>query len=171
MEVLDNFRENWRRELKYKTDKTSGNSFDNRFDEPKGDHMSTDVEMKAMELFKEGILLEQSGKLYDAVAFYRRATQLVPDIEYKTYTMEKQMHSSDDNTIIAGVESVPNGLDLGSDQTFDELDDDCDLVSRFLRLNSDEFGNIFICSPLQPTSRTHFSSLPFEVVINILKWV
>ncbi|CAG2177576.1 unnamed protein product [Oppiella nova] len=50
-------------------------------------------------------------------------------------------------------------------------DADCDLITRFLRLNSDEFGNVFICSPKQTTSRTHFSCLPFEVVLNILKWI
>ena len=124
-----------------------------------------------MDLFREGVLLERRGKLYDAVAFYRRATQLVPDIEFKMYRMETQMESSDENAVSSGHESDPIHSDIPTED-YDDFDaNDCDLISRFLRLNSDEFGNVFICSPKQATQRTHFSALPFEVVLNILKWV
>ena len=96
---------------------------------------------------------------------------MVPDIEFLMYKMETQFKSSDESSVSGGLESDPNRSDNPS-ETYDDLDvNDCDLISRFLRLNSDEFGNVFICSPQQQTSRTHFSVLPFEVVLNILKWV
>lgn len=31
----------------------------------------------------EGIEMEKNGKLYEAIQFYRRAVQLVPDIEFR----------------------------------------------------------------------------------------
>lgn len=44
-------------------------------------------EEKARELFLKAVEEEQNGALYEAIKFYRRAMQLVPDIEFKiTYT-------------------------------------------------------------------------------------
>jgi F-box protein 9 len=142
-----------------------------------------------MHLFKKGVILEQNGKLYDAVAFYRRATQLVPDIEFKMYRFEAQKQQMANNS----EDKVPNSSlkndrndsmsdsihnnnnNNSSNNNSNNLDDfdvnDCDLISRFLRTNSDEFGNILLCSPQTNTLKTHFSSLPFEVVLYILKWV
>lgn len=34
---------------------------------------------------------EQKGKLYEAIQFYRRAVQLVPDIEFKLYESSKNI--------------------------------------------------------------------------------
>lgn len=33
--------------------------------------------------------MEKSGKLYEAIQFYRRAVQLVPDIEFKLHEISK----------------------------------------------------------------------------------
>lgn len=46
-------------------------------------------------MFLKGIEHEESGKLYEAIQFYRRAVQLVPDIEFKLYESTKQRQHSD----------------------------------------------------------------------------
>lgn len=38
-----------------------------------------------------GVEHEQEGKLYEAIQFYRRAVQLVPDIEFKLYESSKNI--------------------------------------------------------------------------------
>lgn len=38
----------------------------------------------------KGVENEQAGKLYEAIQFYRKAVQLVPDIEFKLYESSKQ---------------------------------------------------------------------------------
>jgi F-box protein 9 len=40
-------------------------------------------------LFLKGVENEQNGKLYEAIQFYRRAVQLVPDIEFRLYDANK----------------------------------------------------------------------------------
>ncbi|XP_054156051.1 F-box only protein 9-like [Oppia nitens] len=203
MDVLDNFRENWRKELLFSpTTQTSATNrrFNDTIDNSSDDMSITDVDLKAMELFKEGSLLEQRGKLYDAVAYYRRATQLVPDIEFKMYRLEAQMmkkaSADDSNTDNNSVDDDNNtnrsdidGQRGVADNDSDEFDPNDDLITRFLRSNTDEFGNFWLCSPKQlttnttttttttmsssstSTSRAHFSCLPIEVVLNILKWI
>lgn len=40
---------------------------------------------QATELFNKAVELEQSGCLYEAIQFYRRAMTLVPDIEFRAH--------------------------------------------------------------------------------------
>ncbi len=40
---------------------------------------------QARELFLEGVELERSGQHFSAIQKYKRAVQLVPDIEYRTF--------------------------------------------------------------------------------------
>jgi hypothetical protein len=40
-----------------------------------------------MRLFSKGAALEEEGQLRDAVAFYRRAVQLVPDVEQRVHEL------------------------------------------------------------------------------------
>lgn len=42
-----------------------------------------DNESKAKTFFIKGIEMEKAGKMYEAIQFYRRAVQIVPDIEFK----------------------------------------------------------------------------------------
>jgi tetratricopeptide (TPR) repeat protein len=52
-------------------------------------------ERKAEYLFNKGVLLEQQGRLYEAVKFYRMAMQIDKDIEFKSNKnqIEKQQAS------------------------------------------------------------------------------
>jgi F-box protein 9 len=47
------------------------------------------LSLQAKRLFLKGVENEQSGKLYEAIHFYRRAVQLVPDIEFRLYDASK----------------------------------------------------------------------------------
>ena len=51
--------------------------------------------MQAKSLFLEGSELERRGKVYEAISLYRRAVQIVPDIEFKIYesTMQHQYNN------------------------------------------------------------------------------
>lgn len=46
--------------------------------------------LQARKLFLKGVENEQLGKLYEAIQFYKRAVQLVPDIEIRLYESIKQ---------------------------------------------------------------------------------
>lgn len=41
--------------------------------------------LQATELFNKAVEMEQSGQLYEAIQFYRRAMTLVPDIEFRVH--------------------------------------------------------------------------------------
>ena len=45
---------------------------------------------QARNLFLEGVELEQTGKLYDAILQYKKAFHLVPDIEFKVFNLSKE---------------------------------------------------------------------------------
>ena len=47
-------------------------------------------EIQAKVLFQMGVENEEKGKLYEAIQYYRRAFQLVPDIEFR---MSQQAYS------------------------------------------------------------------------------
>lgn len=49
-----------------------------------------DNESKAKQFFMKGIEMEKAGKMYEAIQFYRRAVQIVPDIEFKVDIVPKQ---------------------------------------------------------------------------------
>lgn len=41
--------------------------------------------VKAKQLFLCGVELERSGKLYEAIQHYKRAIQILPDVETRLY--------------------------------------------------------------------------------------
>lgn len=45
--------------------------------------------LQAKALFLKGAEHERAGKLYEAIQFYKRAVQLVPDVEFKLYESTK----------------------------------------------------------------------------------
>lgn len=47
-------------------------------------------ESKAKSFFIKGIEMEKAGQMYEAIQFYRRAVQIVPDIEFKVDVNPKQ---------------------------------------------------------------------------------
>lgn len=118
-------------------------------------------EKEAIKLFQKGISLEKVGKLYDAVAFYRRATYLVPDIESKIFTFEKSQSK------VHQEEKKKNEVAEGTHEA--SVDQYEDLLRKFSCL--DLLESLPTCEPAIPTKTTHFSQLPDEIVLHILRWV
>ncbi|KAG8512096.1 LOW QUALITY PROTEIN: F-box only protein 9 [Galemys pyrenaicus] len=110
----------------------------------------------ARELFLKAVEEEQNGALYEAIKFYRRAMQLVPDIEFKiTYTRS------------------PDGDGVGNSYMEDNDDDSkmADLLSYFQQQLTFQESVLKLCQPELESSQTHISVLPMEVLMYIFRWV
>ncbi|CAH0552550.1 unnamed protein product [Brassicogethes aeneus] len=79
-DALASFREKWQKELRISN--TKNKSLTHAEENPEKS-TNNDLEEKAKSLFLKGIEMERSGKLYEAIQFYRRAVQIVPDIEFR----------------------------------------------------------------------------------------
>nr|CAD7595546.1 unnamed protein product [Timema genevievae] len=123
---------------------------------------------KAKYLFLKGVENEQNGTLYEAIQFYRRAVQLVPDIEFRLYDASKPKPRDRQDT-----ESTEDGLETATEQDVNAYSDDDDdegedLLSRLQRFFS---RSCSLCVPQHEQTMTHISSLPMEIVLYILRWV
>ena len=170
---LEEFRRTWHNEIKSNKSQTAPSD---RFAViNNNDYVDIDETHKeAMQYFKEGAFLEQKGKLYDAVMCYRKATQLVPDIEFKMYHLEQKLFNQKNDQENKQNSTLENNNYQNEDDNNDDDNDDeeCDLITKFLKSNTNNFGNLFLCSPAEDNGFIeHFSCLPYEVVIYILKWV
>lgn len=134
------------------------------------------IEEQARKWFLQGIGLERHGDLYDAVRCYRRAIQLVPDIEYRigsgavvnTKQQDKSESSSDESTdededeVVDDEESKNVNIDA-------EVDDDEPLMKRFLKIIEKNGWQFF--EKVSKTDQPHLGDLPVEVVSYILRFV
>ncbi|CAL8257325.1 unnamed protein product [Lota lota] len=110
-------------------------------------------ERKARELFLKAVEEEQSGAVYEAIKFYRRAIKLVPDIEFKI------------NYNRADKEKGENYL-AGKINCDIE-----DLLAYFQQQLTLEDAWPKICQPEKTMSEMHISALPPEVLMYIFRWV
>jgi tetratricopeptide (TPR) repeat protein len=76
-DALKSFRAEWKRELECSQQSQTSSQEE--------DQLEKNLHTKAREYFEKGVALEESGKLYDAIKFYKKAVQLVPDIEKEVY--------------------------------------------------------------------------------------
>ena len=72
-------------------------------------------------LFLKGVENEQNGKLYEAIQFYRRAVQLVPDIEFRLYDANKvkprerqETDNSEGNSYLSNELCIPSHVHIVS---------------------------------------------------------
>lgn len=119
-----------------------------------------DIEDQARCLFVSGIQAEKLGHLEEAISFYRRAVQLVPDIEFRIAD-----YSDDSIDEISDDESLP----IKSMSHFEDIEYD-NLVQKF-QIIATVSGHNCICQPKHPRKGSHISILPPEIFIFILKWV
>lgn len=169
---LSSFREKWKQELK-STSKRAPSSFVQENPSENISSMKLNIEEKAKLLFRQGIECEQSSKYYDAIQCYKNAMQLVPDIEFKIYSESKQNRRVlNQNEIQEPHKEERYTHEYENDSDIEEEEDEYDgienLQSRFQRLLSRH--NVFILAAHEP-ERTHFSALPMEIIIQILRWV
>jgi len=88
---LETFREEWTRELKGAEPEPS---------QAERDQQEKDLHEKAREFFQEGVRQEENGNLYDAIRFYKKAVQLVPDIEQETFVYNTRKQANNKQNIV-----------------------------------------------------------------------
>lgn len=167
-DVLANFRQQWQRELQI-SPKHKGAASSKKKAEDWTDGKNDDVESRAKALFLKGAELERTGKLYEAIQFYKRAVQLVPDIELKLYESSKTKPRVRRETVSSNDE-YNDSLNLVEDLESDDEDvlPDTDLYARFQRKVSKHHC---VCLPQYEQRSAHISSLPMEIILYILRWV
>nr|XP_040222392.2 F-box only protein 9 [Anopheles coluzzii]XP_040222393.2 F-box only protein 9 [Anopheles coluzzii] len=164
---LDDFREQWQKELKKEQHVASAATV-----APTGGNVGDgkdSIEQQARLLFQQGSELERSGKVFEAMRLYRRATQLVPDIEFRVYDKKHAKAT----TAAAEVDGLMERmLETNIDEDEENLEG-VDLGLRFQTLMA-RSGKLFERASgdrkLIVTS-AHFSDLPMEVILYILRWV
>ncbi|XP_055609768.1 F-box only protein 9 [Uranotaenia lowii] len=176
--ALEEFREKWQQELKKDQPsteavpkaKTKAKPLDERIGI---EQKNLSIEQQARALFLQGSELERVGKVFEAMRLYRRAVQLVPDIEFKVYDKKvprqlphQSISKSDD------VDQLTSSL-MEANLEEDENLENVDMVLRFQTLLA-KSGKLFESTTagdrgLLVTS-LHFSDLPMEVILYILRW-
>lgn len=167
--VLDEFREKWHQELKPEiqfhpkspTSPGTQDDFNERTDEE-----------KATSLFIQGTEMERKGKVFEAMSFYRKAINLVPDIEFKIYETSKNQISEKktlENVAVIKTE-VPETIRREDEEDLNGVD----LISRFndsVQINGRLISSATDKSVIATTSGAHFGDLPAEIILHILSWV
>jgi F-box protein 9 len=122
-----------------------------------------EIEEAAKQHFLAGVTLERQGSLYEAVQSYRRAIQMIPDIEFRVSVSEAALTAS----------TSPNDSDNeGEDRDFDEDGDEDDsepLPKRILRAIEANGWQYF--QKAKPDNRPHLADIPSEVITYILRWL
>ncbi|KAM7360060.1 F-box only protein 9 [Cochliomyia hominivorax] len=184
--ALDDFRANWQRELKQKQNDPTNTSEDpNHFNEElkeaedvltplTKDDEQAEQQALAKNLFHKAVELEQSGKVYDAIPFYRKAVQLEPDIEFKYYEQQKLKTSAQNpHKVALKVNPTPEAnTDTNLDLENKDLPED--LYEKFqLDLSHNQHGQLIQNSrdPGIISTEMHISELPPELLMYILRWV
>lgn len=113
----------------------------------------------------EAAELEKLGKVFEAMHLYRKATHIVPDIEFKIYELTKKQNADNANVDFFKIES--------NRDDFEDLTD-VDLFARFQ--NSIQNGNGCLLQKSNAeksviTTGAHFADLPIEIIFYILRWV
>lgn len=165
--VLDEFREKWQQELKPEIQKSptspgTQNDFTERTDEE-----------KATTLFIQGTEMERKGKVFEAMSLYRRAIQLVPDIEFKIYETSKKQTS--EKTMLENDAIIKTEMPEAITRPEDEEDlNGVDLISRFndsVQKTGRLISSATDKSVISTTFGAHFGDLPAEIILHILSWV
>ncbi|CAH1738321.1 F-box only protein 9 [Aphis gossypii] len=119
---------------------------------------STCPEDDAKPLFRKGVDYEREGLHYEAMRCYKRALKLDPNVEKNIA----------DEDLVSRFSSMDTTGDENtvSDECEDEYDNKEDLFLRFQRIMGPQ-----ICFPECTQSTTHFSDLPFELVLYIFRFV
>ena len=162
---MENFRQKWQQDLTKRKKSSSGQALNPETEEEES------IEEKARNYFLEGVEHEQNGELFEAIQKYRKAINLVPDIEFKAHehTLRRRNVVSqipepekvDEDNTDTEVEELPEDVEDTED---DQVED---LLMRFSKMKLKKS----LCEPEVSTNGLHISSLPMEVLINILKWV
>lgn len=173
--ALNEFRVKWQQELKQ--DVPSGSSTGSKEKArpnhavPANDKENCSIEQQARVLFMQGCELERTGKVFEAMRLYRKAVQLVPDIEFKIYDITKQQDQAGGND--PSMEQLSESMIEASLEDNENLEN-VDLMLRFqtmLAKSGRLFESTSAADRMLIVTSAHFSDLPMEVILYILKWV
>jgi len=116
--------------------------------------------------------MERQGEFYDAVRCYRRAMQLVPDIEHRVNSSSNANNDKSSNTSSAN--ESPYDSDDDQDASIHSLapctnleDEDGPLIKRFLKIIESSGWKFF--EKKKPDSKIHLNDLPVEVLTYIMR--
>ncbi|XP_057651271.1 F-box only protein 9 [Diorhabda carinulata] len=172
---LSSFREQWQKEIQStknnqteeqfrKVPTTSENNVYNNVD-LKTTNQDDDNE-RATRLFLKGIEMENSGKLYEAIQYYKQAVQIVPDVEYLLHKKSKMKLKQDSLEREVNIKENTDVNDVSTDDDEDNKDEEI-----YVRLQRKVSNKSTLCLPKQPKRGIHIGQMPFEVILYILKWV
>uniref|UniRef100_A0A182J8T1 Uncharacterized protein n=1 Tax=Anopheles atroparvus TaxID=41427 RepID=A0A182J8T1_ANOAO len=176
---LDDFRDKWQQELKKEQQQPAvNNSQPPQVSSPtvnaaNWNHLSVDQQARA--LYLQGSELERNGKVFEAMRLYRRATQLVPDIEFKVYEKKHVPPQSKDEATDADP-AVGELVERMTDANIDEEEEDLENVDLGLRFQAlmARSGKLFERASgdrMLIVTAAHLSDLPMELILYILRWV
>jgi len=165
---LESFRQKWKQDLAGGSSNFTSSLEDNGNVAKNNKNQNNNTEEKARDLFLEGVEHEQNGELFEAIQKYRKAVNLVPDIEFKV----EEQRCRNDNTRNKETEKDGNETDEDIediDPEDPEVNEETDLLLKFSRLKLKGHSSQDVDTSNFAT--IHISSLPMEVLIHILKWV
>jgi len=128
-------------------------------------------EDKAATMYLQGVKHEQNGEMLEAIRHYKRAMQLVPNIEELIYSARRQetLSTQKIDTMTLKLSKVALAGDMNDNEG--EMENECNssyLLSKLKRIVQQDRR---ICIPLEETKMTHISSLPMEIIVVLLKWI
>uniref|UniRef100_A0A0B7AJ98 F-box only protein 9 n=1 Tax=Arion vulgaris TaxID=1028688 RepID=A0A0B7AJ98_9EUPU len=150
---LEVFRQKWQDELQQKPESSRGGSNDGS-NVDKNVKQAVDNENEARAFFVQGMQAEDDGLLNEAIFYYRKALQLVPDIESRlgnVYSRSPRDRARQD-----------------SESSVEESDIEEYLLDHLQHLKLKEKA---LCLPEYDQKMTHISCLPVELIVYILHWV
>ncbi|EEB11637.1 F-box only protein, putative [Pediculus humanus corporis] len=177
---LSNFRQLWQKDISANCNQVK-NDIPVVSPLPKKENIKSEkededeIEIVAKKWFLEGVEHEKSGRLIEAIRHYKKAVQLVPDIEFKLCdylgkqkevneweTLEEETHSN----IQSNNEFETD--DEGNEEDLEDENGKLDLMTKLQRFIAKTKA---ICRPAKEQKTTHISSLPIEIIFYILRWV
>ena len=144
---MENFRQKWQLDL---TKRKSGPTFGQANFGTEAEEEAS-IEEKARNYFLEGVEHEQNGELFEAIQKYRKAINLVPDIEFKAHEHALRRRSQEEEKVDeepdtdAEVEDIPEDVE--------ESDEVEDLLLRFSKMKLKKS----LCEPELSSNMTHIS--------------
>ncbi|KAH9492599.1 F-box only protein 9 [Bulinus truncatus] len=154
---LEEFRQQWQKELRQQIH-TGSQSQRPRENQNEIAHskskQNSDIENEARAYFMQGMQAEDDGLFNEAIYYYRKALQLVPDIEFRIGSMLTKVPG---DRVRQDSESSIEGKEMEED-----------LLAQFEKLRVTDKT---LCLPEYEQRMVHISSLPVELIIYILHWV
>ncbi|XP_049870681.1 F-box only protein 9 isoform X2 [Pectinophora gossypiella] len=158
------FRQQWQRELE-STPAPSPKREPPKLDPPKPIEEPQSEEERAKQLFLRGVEFERAGKLYEAIQHYKRAMQILPDVETRLYESSDLRADSPEEESEPEEQEVAEVAPLSDDSDAEEGEQ---LVTRLQRVVARRNR---LCECVLPNKGAHISWLPYEVILLILRWV